>query len=560
MIAIIINALSGLGMFLFGMLYMELALKEAAGIKFKSWIKQSTSTTFRALLTGAGATALLQSSSVVTLMTLSFVSASLISLHSGIAVIFGSNVGTTATAWIVATLGFKVKIELFALPMIGAGGILLLFSTHSKKIAALAKVAIGFGLLFMGLDIMKNAIEVLSQSINLSEFINYPLFVFVLIGFVLTALIQSSSAATAIVLSALFSQILTFDQAVAMVIGTNVGTTVTAILGSIGGVPDKKRAAAAHFIFNIITAVVAFSLIPFLNVFLLQTLGLASDPTMALALFHTIFNVLGVLLLTPFIGLIARRLGDWFQEKRLLGTKYIHLVDTKVPEASFVALRNEVTNLFLKSIKFALLLANIRPNDILIKRLDIRDVVLINKNTIDFDYSLAYNRIKEIEVEIVEYISKLNQEILSLEQSKSIDILLSSTRDSVYAAKILKDVKANLDEFSQSDHATIARIYDAIRKNLGYSISIYIKYMSGEYDMLTCKEKYKKAIEENRKIMKEATLSLSEKGINEKTVVSLLNSNQSIYIASGAYLDATSALSVQFVLDMDEEEIDGYTN
>ena len=535
---------------------MELALKETAGVKFKNWIRQSTSTTSKALLTGAGATTLLQSSSVVTLMTLSFVSASLISLHSGIAIIFGSNVGTTATAWIVATLGFKVKIELFALPMIGAGGIFLLFSAHSKKITALAKVAIGFGLLFMGLDIMKNAIEVLSQSIDLSEFINYPLFIFVLIGFVLTALIQSSSAATAIVLSALFSQILTFDQAVAMVIGTNVGTTVTAILGSIGGVPDKKRAAAAHFIFNIITAAVAFLMMPFLNVFLLQTLGLSSDPTTALALFHTIFNVLGVLILTPFIGIIANTLGDWFQEKRLVSTKYIHLVDTKVPEAAFVALRNEVTNLFVKSIKFALLIANIRPNDVLIKKNDIRDVVLKNKSVIEFDYLLAYNRIKEIEVEIVEYVSELNQGVLSAEQSQSIDILLTSTRDSVYAAKILKDVKANLDEFSQSDHATIVKIYDGIRKNLGYSISIYAKYMSGEYDAITSKEKYKKAVEENRKIMKEATLSLSEKGINEKTVVSLLNSNQSVYIASDAYLDATSALSIQFVIDMDEEEID----
>lgn len=131
---IVIQAFSGLGMFLFGMLYMELALKEAAGIRFKRWVKDSTSTTLKALFTGASATAILQSSSVVTLMTLSFVSASLITLHSGIAVIFGSNVGTTATAWIVATLGFKVKIELFALPLIGFGGLLMIFAATNKKL------------------------------------------------------------------------------------------------------------------------------------------------------------------------------------------------------------------------------------------------------------------------------------------------------------------------------------------------------------------------------------------------------------------------------------------
>ena len=127
---------------------------------FRSWVKNSTSTRMKSLLTGAVATALLQSSSVVTLMTLSFVSASLISLHSAIAVIFGSNVGTTVTAWIVATLGFKVNIEAFALPMIGAGGLLLIFGASHKKVSTVAKVLVGFGLLFLGLEFMKTAIEI----------------------------------------------------------------------------------------------------------------------------------------------------------------------------------------------------------------------------------------------------------------------------------------------------------------------------------------------------------------------------------------------------------------
>ena len=265
MTSTVIQALSGLGMFLFGMFYMELALKEAAGIRFKSWVKNSTSSTLKSLLTGAGATMVLQSSSVVTLMTLSFVSASLITLHSGIAVIFGSNVGTTAVVWIVATLGFKVKIEVFALPMIGAGGLLLVLGASNRKVAAAAKVLIGFGLLFLGLDIMKTAIESFASWIDLSLYAHWPLIAFVGFGFLMTALIQLSSAAMAVVLSALFAQILNFEQAAAMVIGTNIGTTVTAILGSIGGIPDKKRAAAAHFMFNLITAVVAFLLLPFLS-------------------------------------------------------------------------------------------------------------------------------------------------------------------------------------------------------------------------------------------------------------------------------------------------------
>jgi len=228
-----VQALSGLGMFLFGMLYMELALKASAGLRFKSWVKNSTSSTIKSLLTGTMATALLQSSSVVTLMTLSFVSASMISLHSAIAVIFGANVGTTVTAWIVATLGFKVEIEAFALPIIGAGGLMLIFGASHKKITTVAKVLVGFGLLFLGLAFMKTAIESLAITIDLAKFSNFPLIAFIGIGFVLTALIQSSSAATAIVLSALYVHILSFEQSAAMVIGTNIGTTVTALLGAI---------------------------------------------------------------------------------------------------------------------------------------------------------------------------------------------------------------------------------------------------------------------------------------------------------------------------------------
>uniref|UniRef100_UPI0035681080 Na/Pi cotransporter family protein n=1 Tax=Sulfurovum sp. TaxID=1969726 RepID=UPI0035681080 len=209
---ILVQALSGLGMFLFGMLYMELALKESAGLRFKSWVKNSTSSTGKSLMTGTMATALLQSSSVVTLMTLSFVSASMITLHSGIAVIFGANVGTTVTSWIVATLGFKVSIEAFALPMIGAGGIVLIFDPPYKRVITIAKVFVGFGLLFLGLEFMKTSIESLTNAIDLAKFVNFPLITFIGIGFILTAIIQSSSAATAIVLSALYVNILSFEQ------------------------------------------------------------------------------------------------------------------------------------------------------------------------------------------------------------------------------------------------------------------------------------------------------------------------------------------------------------
>ncbi len=549
MTSIVIQTLSGLGMFLFGMLYMELALKESAGVRFKNWVKNSTSTTIKSLMTGMVATALLQSSSVVTLMTLSFVSASMISLYSGIAVIFGSNVGTTVTAWIVATLGFKVEIEAFALPMIGAGGLILIFNSDHKKVSTVAKVFVGFGLLFLGLDIMKNAIESLAGTIDLAKFSNLPLITFVGIGFVLTALIQSSSAATAIVLSALYVHILSFEQSAAMVIGTNIGTTVTALLGSIGGIPDKKRVALAHFIFNLITAAVAFVLLPFLTQFLMHVVGLQNDPITALALFHTLFNVLGVVMLLPFISLMAEFLNRLFIYTEPAPTRYIHMADPKLIESAFVALRNEVNNLFVKTMKFSLLLANIRPNDVFSRKLDVKDIVEINRDQIEFNHKKAYENIKEIEIKIFEFVAVLNQQSLTPEERQNLDTLLTSVRESVYAAKILKDIKNNINEFSESDNQTILNIYDSIRKNLFYAILIYINYMGEVWSAEKCLEKFTNVEEGNQQIMKEATLSISQKDINEKKVVSLLNTNRSVSIATHALFEASKAVSLHFPLE-----------
>lgn len=549
MAAQLIQALSGLGMFLFGMLYMELALKESAGRRFKSWVKNSTSTTLKSLMTGTIATALLQSSSVVTLMTLSFVSASMISLHSGIAVIFGANVGTTVTSWIVATLGFKVKIEAFALPMIGGGGLLLIFATSHQKITAVAKIFVGFGLLFLGLEFMKGAIESLTSIIDLEQFSQYPLIAFIGIGFFLTALIQSSSAVTAIVLSALYVHIMSFEQAAAMVIGTNIGTTVTAMLGSIGGIPDKKRAALAHFIFNFITAVVAYLILTPLTQFMMDIEGLKNNPVIALALFHTIFNLLGVVLLVPFISLMAKYLNQLFVHVEPQPTRYIHLVDPHFSETALVALRDEVNNLFVKTMKYALLVANIRPNDVFVKKLGLKEAVETNQDQIEFNYKIAYNSIKEIEIKIMEFVSVLRQKALLPDERESLETLLSSVRESVYAAKMLKDIKNDMNEFSESSSDTIHTIYDAIRRNLLYAIIIFVSYMQEESTMETCVEKFSKSEEENKRIMKETSLSITQKGINEKKVVSLLNTNRSVYIASKALLEASRSVSLHFPLE-----------
>lgn len=549
----IIEILSGLGVLLFGMFYMEHALKEALGFKLKRWIRNSTSTPFKSLLTGASATAVLQSSTVVTLMTLSFVSASLISLTAGIAVIFGSNVGTTVTAWIVATLGFKVKIELFALPLIGLGGFLLILGQSHKKLAATAQAMIGFGLLFFGLDVMKTAIEFVSANVDLSQYTQLHLVVFVGLGFILTAMIQSSSAATAITLSALYSQILSFDQSAAMVIGTNVGTTITALLGGIGGIPDKKRAAVAHLLFNLFTGLIAYLMLPFLTYFLMTTLNLKDDPIMALALFHTIFNILGVVLLVPFIPLMAKYLEKIFVHDTKQPTKFIHKVDPQSPDTALIALRDEANNLFVKTIKFVLLLANIKPNDVFNKNGNVKDSIAKNTDRIEFDFYKSYEKIKEIESNTVTFVNILTQQNLNSKQSEYLDILSRSVRESVYAAKILKDIKNNLDDFSDSENQDIVHIYNEIRKNLVYTILIFVNYMEENWSEEKCLEKFAKAEEKNSHILQETTSLVTKDKTSKTMVVSLLNANHSVYICMQSLQEASKSVGLRFLLERSDE-------
>ena len=549
MINMLVQAFSGLGMFLFGMFYMEVALKELAGIRFKKWIKNSTSSIPKSLLTGTIATAILQSSSVVTLMTLSFVSASLVSLESAVGIIFGSNLGTTVTAWIVATLGFKVKIELFALPLIGIGGFALILNRENKKVEAIAKVFIGFGLLFFGLEIMKNSIESLGHSFDLALYTQHPLISFVAIGFIITALIQSSSATTAIILSALYAQILSFDQSAAMVIGANIGTTVTALLGSLGGIPDKKRVAVAHLLFNFITAMFAFILLPYMSVFLMQTLALHNEKTTALALFHTFFNLFGIILLYPFIPFMTKHLQNMFILKQNVPTRYIHLVDPKFPDTAFVALRNEVNYLFLKTLKFSLLLAHIKPNDIFTNNLDAKDVVSKNQKFIEFDYYKVYETIKDIEIRAVEFANVLNQQHLTQKQSQNIETLLMSIREIGYAAKTIKDVKNNIDELFDNDNLSLRNTFNEIRMNLSYVIIIFVNYINEKWPLEKSLLKFTTAEEESHQITKKTTQLVTKENVNEKYMLALLNINRNINISMKSLLEASKAVNLHFEIE-----------
>ena len=307
----------GLGLFMLAMTLITDGLKSAAGHALRDMLGKWTRSPAHGILTGLTITAIVQSSSAVTVATIGFVNAGLITMRKSLGVIYGSNIGTTMTAWLVAIIGFKINVDVFALPMIGLGMLLRLTGGESRR-APVGMALVGFGLFFIGIDVLREAFDGLVTSIDLNQFTLdgfVGLLMYVAIGFLMTVLTQSSSAAIAITLTAAVGGILGLYAAAAMVIGANVGTTSTAAIAVIGATSNAKRVAAAHIIFNVATGVVALMTLPLLFWVVQNTselLGLAAVPAITLALFHTTFNIFGVLLMFPFSNLMAAYLEKRF--------------------------------------------------------------------------------------------------------------------------------------------------------------------------------------------------------------------------------------------------------
>lgn len=349
-------ALGGLGLLLLGMGMMTDGLKAAAGDALLRLLERTTRTRARAAFGGFALTALVQSSSAVIVATLGFVNAGMLRLRQAAWIVFGSNVGTTMTAWIVAFIGLKIRVEGVALPLIGAGMLLRLLRGQSRG-GHIGTCLAGFGVLFLGLGLLRDAFADATDWIPVEQLGAagaLGIVLGVVFGTVLTALIQSSSAALAIILTASVSGVLSPLLAASMVIGANIGTTVTSALASIGATSNARRLAAAHAGANAITAVVALALLPllwWLSQALLPGPGTgegAGDLSTALALFHTLFNLLGLGLMVvfadPMLRFIERRIRR--PERVSSAPRYLDETALSVPAAALGAMHAELKRIF----------------------------------------------------------------------------------------------------------------------------------------------------------------------------------------------------------------------
>ena len=357
--------LGALGMFLYGMNLMSSGLQKAAGERLRGFLSAMTSNPFKGVMTGLGITSIIQSSSATTVMVVSFVNAGLLTLTQAIGVIMGANIGTTVTAWMVSWLGFKADISILAVPLMLFG---FLFSNSKKDNRKnIGELIIGFSLLFLGLSFMKESVPDLRQTPEVLEFVTSwssygfgSVLLFLAFGTVLTLVLQSSSATMAITLIMLSMGWIPFDMACAMVLGENIGTTITANIAASVGNTEAKRAAMSHTIFNLFGVLWALILFrPFLRVVGLITESLFGLPNPAadgfavtdstspegtaalygLSMLHTLFNTINTLLLVWFTKWIAKAV-CWIvrapknQDKEVFKLKYISAGPLATPELS----------------------------------------------------------------------------------------------------------------------------------------------------------------------------------------------------------------------------------
>lgn len=347
---IIIQVLGGIGLFLLGMIVMTSGLGSLAGSAIRSVLMRFTKSPSTGALTGAVSTAVLQSSSATTVAAVGFVAAELITYPEALGIIFGANIGTTFTGWMVAILGFKLSLGFVFAPLIFLGAILRLFA--KGRIATIGYTIAGFGLIFVAIGFMQQS---MSELHNVVSFDNLPSdtisgrLLLVGIGIIFTIITQSSSAGVVASLTALYAGLINFNQAAALVIGMDIGTTTTAVLATIGGSAATRRTGFSHVMYNLFTATGAFVLItPYTMLWNYVSPGsIAGNAEIALVAFHTSYNLLGVLIILPFTNQFARFMQKLIPDKVSL---YVRHLDPALLESPGLALNTVQATIKIQSI------------------------------------------------------------------------------------------------------------------------------------------------------------------------------------------------------------------
>ncbi|MCU7838385.1 MAG: Na/Pi symporter [Candidatus Thiodiazotropha sp. (ex Troendleina suluensis)] len=558
---------AGVAIFLFGMLSLEEGFKAFTGGTLERILRNSTNRYWKSLSFGIVSTTVMQSSSLVSVITISFLSAGLISLAAGIGIIFGANIGTTTGAWLIAGLGLKVKISAYAMPMLVFGVILVFQKSNTYK--GFGYILAGLGFLFLGIHHMKEGFEAFKSTIDLTEFAvaGYPgLFLFAGIGIFATVVMQSSHATLVLILTGLAAGQVTYENALALAIGANVGTCITAILGSLSANVEGKRLAGAHLIFNVTTGVIA---ILFIKQFLWGVEGISAlvgiaddDYTLKLAVFHTLFNITGVLVMSPLIGKLVTTLENMLRAKEVsvVEPKYLSEATMEFPDTAMESVRKETLHLYDNALEIIAHGVSLHRHDIFSKT-DLAAVITQPHKVIDIDIDETYGRsVKVLYGSIVGYISEAQTHITS-DYSEDLYSLRLAGRHIVEALKDVKHLRKNLATYMVSDNEHIRAEYNKFRLQIGNILRELgdLRVQSEDPDNITILnlDGLKAEIEEID-VVANGSLDhlIRENLITEEMATSIMNDSAYTFDISKNLIDMAEILFAARALDLREAERD----
>ena len=531
-------AFGGIGLFMAGIWLMEASLGRLAGRRFKLLLRRNTSNDLRAFLTGLVTTAVLQSSSIVSLLTLSFTGSGLIRLRNALAVILGANVGTTLANGVIATLGFGYDIEALWLPLLGISGIgVFLFEERSVK-ADLSRFLLGLTFLFIALGFMKQGMGASVNAFDLRMADGFPSAAYVVIGFGITFLIQSSNATMAIALSALHAGAIPFETAVAVVIGSELGTALKLVLASAGHGKEKRRVAIANIILNGATTLIAYIwMYPLIGV-VHDAMGM-KDPLQALVAFQFLINLASALLFLPFLGLLSRRLERSFSDTDRRASLYL---DERVPSLPGLALE-----IFRLEVFF--FLKRVLSHNAEAFRIDGKSLDLSGLLTGKEEAKLSgrdrlhdrYTELKRAQGEMMEYYVRLQERLGNPADLARAGRWMQAVQEAMHAAKGFKDIHADREELLQSGNDLKFSQFDHFSTAVRDSLARIAELLQG-VDTTDTQERLEALQQDNRaqyqRMLEGIYRVTGPDRLPEKDVSTLQNMNREIFSAHRAMVQA----------------------
>ncbi len=565
---------AGVAIFLFGMLMLEDGFNQFSGGMLEKMLKRATGSVFRSLSFGIVSTTIMQSSSLVSVIAISFLSAGLISLTAGVGIIFGANIGTTTGAWLVAGFGLKVKISAYALPML-ALAIILVFQ-KSKYLKGIGYILAGLGFLFLGIHHMKEGFSSFKDQFDLTRFALTGLAglsVYTLVGAAATVVMQSSHATMVLIITALAAGQISYENALALAIGANIGTTITAMIGSMTANYQGKRLALAHLVFNVVTAGVALLLIlPIRDVvdWISNGVGIrADDFALKLAVFHTVFNALGVALMLPamqrLLTFLTRTIPDDIPD--VSQPRYLSDAVGDFPATIELSLRKEVAHLHENAIELIVHALNLHRHELYAAK-DIEAYVTASKRRYDIDVDVAYEqRIKVLYSQILEFITRSLATDLPESSVKVLHNMRQSAEEIVHAVKEVKHLRDNASHYTGAERGETTRLYNRIRVELARAI-VEVKKMADadpEQRSILWLEEERVRIKNDKAVTGDVVERFIVDGaITGHEATSFLNDASYGYRAIKNILDATRFLysevqgpmvEIERILAADEDEI-----